>query len=261
MSPGLQGDCHPKRPRQPPREPCCGVGGRWHGPRSLARFSRAGLLSPRACLSSVRLPPGAAPGEPGAPQSAPACPGRTQEAGLSQGPQTTLVAPRAVGLAGRVDGGALLAADEPVKPGGQGSVVQNEGRLRLHEPRRGQLLQLGPGLAVVRLFGALRPARLPQAALHRGPHPGGAGALAHAPLYLRPSFACVPAPSARAQEPYCHLWLVSLLTPGGHLVTLAAGGLGVDGEGTPDFLARFPQPPVSAQARLLGQLPPAAPWV
>lgn len=58
-------------------------------------------------------------------------------------------------------GAALLAGDESMKPGGQGSVLQNEGGLRLHEPPQGQLLQLSQGLAVPGPLGPLAQAELP----------------------------------------------------------------------------------------------------
>lgn len=43
---------------------------------------------------------------------------------------------------------ALLAGDESMKPGRQGTVLQNEGGLCLHEPLQGKLLELSQGLAV-----------------------------------------------------------------------------------------------------------------
>lgn len=67
-------------------------------------------------------------------------------------------------------GAALLAGDESVEPGGQGSVLQNEGGLRLHEPAQGQLLQLGQGLSVPSPLGLPAQAELPEVGLHSGEH-------------------------------------------------------------------------------------------
>lgn len=67
-------------------------------------------------------------------------------------------------------GTALLAGDESVEPGGQGSVLQNEGGLRLHEPAQGQLLQLSQGLSVPSPLGPPAQAELPEVGLHSGEH-------------------------------------------------------------------------------------------
>lgn len=67
-------------------------------------------------------------------------------------------------------GAALLAGDESVKPGGQDSILQNEGGLRLHEPAQGQLLQLSQGLSVPSPLGPPAQAELPKVGLHSGEH-------------------------------------------------------------------------------------------
>lgn len=69
-------------------------------------------------------------------------------------------------MLGMWTGAALLAGDESMEPGGQGSVLQNERGLRLHEPPQGQLLQLGQGLAVRRPLEHPPQAELSRAALH-----------------------------------------------------------------------------------------------
>lgn len=65
-------------------------------------------------------------------------------------------------------GAALLAGDESMKPGGQGSILQDRRGLCLHEPFQSQLLDFSQGLPLPCLLQCLAQMELLLAALHPG---------------------------------------------------------------------------------------------